>query len=435
VTLEAIQEAIDNVRAAWRWAVEAARVQDIKDAEAGLAYFYEIQGWFQEGRGAFTAAIARLEEDLRRSDDGETRLVLGQTLTRNSLFHGYLGMQQEALALQQKGVEVLRRAGATNELGFALVILGRLLANTGQFSEGVERCQEGLTMLRETGSCWEIATALNTLGNVFNRQGMRDQAAHHYEEGAHGFEALGDKRGLAVAYTNLGNIAYYRGDYAASEKWHRKSLKIKRQISDRRGVAVSLHNLGEVAYRRQRYAEAQRLFEESLELSRETDYRLCAAESLNLLGDTACAQEAYSRARRHYRASLNISERTDNVNQIATSLSRLGRVSAALGEIERSRGYFERALQLPVAPPWVPNTLIDLLDLLIAQEAYREALEIAALVREHPASRTEAQEQAELFITRLRSHLPPDEAGAVIQRGRQRDLEQMVRRVQAYLGR
>ena len=58
--LEEIQREIDNVRAAWQWAVEHKREEEIAGAAHALWFFYDTRGWYTEGEQAFRAPAEAL---------------------------------------------------------------------------------------------------------------------------------------------------------------------------------------------------------------------------------------------------------------------------------------------------------------------------------------------------------------------------------------
>jgi predicted ATPase len=45
----AVAAEIDNIRAAWRWALSHTSLHELSQAADSLAHFYDISGWFQEG--------------------------------------------------------------------------------------------------------------------------------------------------------------------------------------------------------------------------------------------------------------------------------------------------------------------------------------------------------------------------------------------------
>jgi predicted ATPase/DNA-binding SARP family transcriptional activator len=53
---------IENVRTAWNWMVDQGRIDDIDRSPGGLAEFYRIRAWLQEGEESFARAAHKLAE-------------------------------------------------------------------------------------------------------------------------------------------------------------------------------------------------------------------------------------------------------------------------------------------------------------------------------------------------------------------------------------
>ena len=63
---------IDNVRAAWRWAVERGQIEVIKRCLTALWFAGETRGWYHEVEQAFDQAAARLRGELGLTTADET---------------------------------------------------------------------------------------------------------------------------------------------------------------------------------------------------------------------------------------------------------------------------------------------------------------------------------------------------------------------------
>ncbi|HET9223227.1 MAG TPA: BTAD domain-containing putative transcriptional regulator, partial [Roseiflexaceae bacterium] len=56
-----IRDELDNIRAAWHWVVQEARIDHLARGAPGLVAFYTITGLFQEGERAFDLAATRVQ--------------------------------------------------------------------------------------------------------------------------------------------------------------------------------------------------------------------------------------------------------------------------------------------------------------------------------------------------------------------------------------
>ena len=64
----AVEAEIDNIRAAWQWAIELAKVTDIQKADETLDMFFQFQGRYLEGVTAFERAPAPRVETGKRTN-------------------------------------------------------------------------------------------------------------------------------------------------------------------------------------------------------------------------------------------------------------------------------------------------------------------------------------------------------------------------------
>ncbi|MDQ4078412.1 MAG: helix-turn-helix domain-containing protein, partial [Chloroflexota bacterium] len=98
---------IDNVRAAWEWAVERGRLRDIQRSSEALHWYCEFQSWFREGETLFQHATERLSRlspvsgppgDVQAANgEAEQGQVLGQVLADQGYVASRLGKFDQAL--------------------------------------------------------------------------------------------------------------------------------------------------------------------------------------------------------------------------------------------------------------------------------------------------------------------------------------------------
>jgi predicted ATPase/DNA-binding SARP family transcriptional activator len=62
---------IENIRAAWRWAVERGQINSLDQALESLFHFYDMRSWFQEGAEMFGLAAASLAGEQGGEEAGE----------------------------------------------------------------------------------------------------------------------------------------------------------------------------------------------------------------------------------------------------------------------------------------------------------------------------------------------------------------------------
>lgn len=115
---------------------------------------------------------------------------------------------------------------------------------------------------------------------------------------------------------------------------------------------------------------------------------------------------------------------------IATGYMGLAGVATSLKEFAEARRYFrqELAIDLEVGHRrWQTDTILNITQLLVAQDELEWAVELLALIRQHPAIMSVNRDRAEQRLTQLQAELSPDVFAAAVERGQARDLETSVK--------
>jgi len=352
--LEEIGREIENVRVAWRWAVEQGKTKEIGKSLDSLCRFYDMRSWFEEGEATFRHAVARLAGKKatvgHRPERSEgSALVLGEVLARQGRLCLRLGLNKKARDILQQSVDILRHLDAQHEMAFSLIYLGSATYGLGKYALAKQLHQQSLAIYRE----------------------------------------IGDRSGMAISLLHLGTAVEQLGEHTGARRLYRESLALFREIGDRWGTARALNNLGNAAYYLQQYTEAKQLYQESLTVRREINDQLGIASSLNNLGEAAYA----------------------------------------LGEYHESKQYFHAALKAARDRSLAPVTLHVLVWIatLLAKEGEKErALELLTLTLHHPAVFSAAKEDAEHLLAELASQLPPQVVAMARERGKARELEEVV---------
>jgi tetratricopeptide (TPR) repeat protein len=333
---------IDNVRAAWRWAVEGLKLAEIEQSLKSLYLFYYARGWVQEGHSAFQRALAGLE-----GKEGRGEGIVGRLLTRLARFSWRLARHQEARELLQRSLAVWERleaAGEPNvsgERAFRLFSLSVVLRGDGEHEHARELCQESLALYRQADNRPGVAMALKHQGIISGAMGSLEEAERQLGEALALYREIGDPYGTANTLNDLGVVAGRLGHMAQCRQMHSECLAVRRQIEDLWGVGTSLNNLGYLAYLDQEYAEAKAYLSESLAIQRQIGDRYHIANCLCNLGAAAAALGERRDALGHLYQALGIA---DEIEVRPLMLEALGEIGAllAVGETDEK----ERAVEL-----------------------------------------------------------------------------------------
>ncbi|MCI0397212.1 MAG: tetratricopeptide repeat protein [Chloroflexi bacterium] len=441
-TLDAINEELENVRIAWRWAVQQNNLQAIRHSMETLFTFYDVRSWAREGEETFSAAAAGVRA-LYEAENGlaipgpaasndELAALLGQLRARQGRFYHRLGDYVGAREILADCLETFQKLALPEEIIFTLNQLGQIAYRMGEYPEADRLCQESLTLCRELDDRWGMVSALETMGHVAEESGKYTEARQFCQEGLEISRQIGDRRGTATFLNGLGYVLWRLGDYDEAWRLCQESLAIYREIGDRRGIALALKNVGNVAYNIERYSEASEYYLEGLALCREIGYQWGIGAFLNNLGNMAWELGDHNEARQLCLESLEIWRRTGNLWGMAGTLDTLGNVVEEMGNANEARAYFCEALEIAwdiQAAPMALEVLAGMTKLLAREGQQAEALEILTFVLHHPAVDTDAIDKAEPLLADLLSHFDPAEAIAIQERGKAQQLEQLVARM------
>ncbi len=387
-SLAEIHAEIENVRAAWQYAVAHTKEDALEKSIFGLLRFYERRSWFQEGLNVFGKAAASLEASFGPLDQvmGRRAIIMSMLLSQQGWYAHRLGRSEEAMSLLQKSLVILRRQGVRWELAKVLNESGVVAYRAGDYVGARRLYEESLAVCRQLGNRRELAVALSNLGNVCRAMGEYEQAKKFLRESVDVFRERGDQYSMAVSLNNLGEVFRALGDRLQARACYRQGLAIRREIGDRMGIAVSLTNLAGVAQVLGEYEDSLQLARESLEIFVELDNQRESAYPIHIMGLVARDLEDYDEALACYRQAIEISMKTRN-----------------------------RAKVLDI--------LKDVAFLLVKRGELKQAATLAAMVLHHSATQRETGRNAEAILSELEARLPPAVVAECRERGEAHTLE------------
>ncbi len=450
--LAEIGQEIDNIRAAWNWAVEKDKMSQIDRSLASLCDFYSIRCRFQEGKAVFEKAVA----DLPNSTDTPSQGIRGKLLARLGVFYFGLGFLRSAKELLQESLAIARDLEDRSEMAFCLNVLGMIIPPRGQdYSEKKNLVQESLTLSREIGDQVGIAYALYNLGMMAEFQERYREAKEHYQESLAISREIGHADRMAYVLDRLGRITFAQGEYAESEVYYQESLALFKEVSDPFGTALALGGVAwNLAWGRgeARLAEAKSLFEESLIICREIGDPWVIGNRLARLGQICNELGEHRVAQQYALEGLKIAKEirlSSSASIFRRFLRVLGDAAAGLGDFQIARQYLYQSLKLAIDGKLFSPALATLVSLaklltkedILAKEGIlareevlatdygdienaknAQALELLTLVIHHPASWQMYKDQAVRLVAELATGLPPQVVAAAQERGVARDL-------------
>jgi tetratricopeptide (TPR) repeat protein len=475
----------ENVRAAWKWAMEQEQIDRLDRAMEGLARFYWRRGRYQEGEAAFRAAVDGLTAGVGPPSmapdgggpPGHRLRVLARAVAWHAYFSRALGRwplrRRERVAwLQEQSLALLQRpelAGQDTRAERALITyhMGHTI-----FMSDHERArrlfEESLALYRALDDPWGAATVLHWLGNAAEFRGAYADARAALEESLEISRALGDQEGMAWVMADLAWLAVDQGRFEEGERLARESMARTQALGDPEGIGYGLMTLGgalekvgkfaearsvleecwlafeELGYRSfvtsvqavqssiklhlGRYGEARDHAEKSLSLARERDLQFRVGYALVTLGSVALVDEAYAKAKELLREGLAVYRGIKMPADAGWAHAVLAYAARGLGEPDQIGHHLRQALQAVTKTGSVPTLLWTLpaAALLVADRGADErAVELYALASRYGlvANSHWFEDVAGRHVAAVAASLPPDAVTAAQERGRARDLD------------
>lgn len=314
-----VEQEIDNIRAAWNWAIQNTNVDVINNALEGLYFFYNSKSRYVDGKEDMTKAIKKLILHFRNQNN----LTIGRLLSALGAFQSRLSLYDAARDSLLESLRIAKVFEAVDEYAFIHNNLGFISLMQSNFNEAIALLEQSLYEYKTVKDEWGIALSLNQLGIVYYRLGDFKKAKQYYEESLVIRKKLGDYIGIAGSLSNLANIYHDQGEFEKALFMQRESLQIKRELGDRRGIAITLNNMGNALCEVGDFQGSKRAHEESLALRRDIgDLRGVAFSYVNL-GFLNLVQNNLEQAQKYYEDSLAIRRELSDQQGICSCLTNL----------------------------------------------------------------------------------------------------------------
>ncbi len=458
VVLDEIQAEVENVRAAWNWAVEQGPVEALESAMEGLFRFCWLRSHFQEGEEAFRRAAEHLQaRELHGPTSEPTPMekVCMKALARQGAFCTVLGRYHLARELLQNSLGLARQWEARAEIAFCLKFLGNGVWGQGNHVAADHLYRESLEVSQAIDDHLAMAEALERLGWLTSiLKGDYLTAQRYFQQSLDLMRGLENQAGTAVLLDKLGFNAFCAGEYSASEQYYQESLALFKEIGDRFGRAMAVGGLGLVAWGRggARLSEAKQLFEESLTLCRETGHHFEVIYRLGTLGYITNSMGRYEEAPRYFQEALDTARQLGYKAEVSWILAGLGEASLGLENYLAARNYLLEALEttsgtayaLPALISWamllekeadVPAAgVVAGPEVLANHEPKQRAAAILSLVINHPATWQVYRDKADRLLAELEAELPPEVFAAARRRGQAKTVDAVVEEILAAAG-
>jgi predicted ATPase/DNA-binding SARP family transcriptional activator len=262
IILTEINVEMDNLRAAWEWAITAHDLTALIALLPGLSLFYDYASRFQEAFDLFEQTLATLRQHKQL-----TNRLQGLLLSHLGLFAERLGRYAVAVGLARQAQLQFDSAAEVADYAFALSIQGRALERQGLFADAIRCFETSLHLSQTVNDATGIARAFYQLGSAFEGIQEYERAKTFTEESLARRSALGDRRGMAFTLNNLGIINEMLGDYTEASRLYRESLAFFTDLDDIGSTLLPISNLGDVAVALHDFTVGQIYYQRGLEIA------------------------------------------------------------------------------------------------------------------------------------------------------------------------
>lgn len=305
-SLAALEQELDNLRAAWTWAVRQGEEAVLAALIDPLFEFYEVRSLVQEAAERFGLALHALPPGQEPSDRLRVKL-----LNRQARFLARLGKRSEAEVLLQESSTQAQAAGLAREYGLALNYRGLVAQAAGDYPAALALYQASVECCTQAGDQTGLARAHNNLGVINLWAGNLNDAEQHLQKALRLRRQLGNPKAIADSLNNLGILLHERAEYTREAELLREALENYRQLEDGKGIGTILHNLGGVHLALNEFDQARRYLEEALTYRQSDPAGL--GSTLSNLGTVAVRAGDLATAHTHYSDALLVTNQHENV--------------------------------------------------------------------------------------------------------------------------
>jgi predicted ATPase len=386
--VEAMELDVENLRAAWRWAVEIQDWQGITGGLEGMGWYADLRFRFQEGERACRTALERIPAQPNPQ-------LFSALTTWQAHFLGRLEQAESASKLLQ---DELERLGALQEQGCEVRFeRAQVLYELGDLNMYANRenardyYQQSLALFQEIGDNENSGTVLSLLGEVVHHAGEYALAGSLLSQALPLLQTGGEPRRLASNLRWLGFTKIRQGRIDEGESYIRQAIEVRKQIGDLSEAAQSQDDYGTVLAWRGRFPEAIDLLEQCLPLYEELGMHVKVAWVLALLGLINNYIRQYENARLVGLRCIQIASQLDFPRELALGYASQGQTNLGEGKLTEAHKHMLQALKVERSIPQSDELAFTLGHLALAElgidqvdqacQHLREALEIVQKTR------------------------------------------------------
>jgi predicted ATPase len=255
--LNETQRDLNNIRAAWRWAVAQSKVELLRQSASGFRLLVERLGLIKEGLAAMESAIKQLRAPTLSQAVKETRavLLLQQTILLDKT-------TQFGLALRciQEAAQLARSPQTLGQVTYHWALICRQQAN---YEGAQEKFLQARTFFRQAGDRGGQKQVFRGLATLAYSLEDYAKAGEYYEQLYNLTPYEKNTRFKGAIILNLGVIHRMQGHYNEALLYQEKALKLFGQIGEPFWEGLAMVNHALLALHLGNYEQATSYFEQT----------------------------------------------------------------------------------------------------------------------------------------------------------------------------
>ncbi len=390
-----VLEEIDNIREAWKFAVENLLVDKIEKFIEPLYFFYDEKARYQEGKLIFEMA----ENKLRELKGEDFILLYSKIISRLGSFYLSTGFYKEADEYLKKGMEVFKKFDSKRELAIVYSRLGGISYYLGDYKKAEEFFRVGLEIAKKINNEYEVSGFINNIGVIYLQTQKYDRAKELFEKSLEICKKINYKKGIAIAFENLGLIFHYNGEYEKADEFIKKSLELEIELENILGIANTYNNLGLNYKYMKDYTRARENYEKAFKMRQNIGDRMGIAISLHNLASLSIEQGNYDDAENFSRKALELYKELNSAEGEIEALYILGDIFIKRKEPDKAVKYIydslKKSMELNIET-YVKYGLLNSAYFFIMKENYETALKILIYLKEKYEKEFEKEVESKL---------------------------------------
>ncbi|HWQ11263.1 MAG TPA: tetratricopeptide repeat protein, partial [Roseiflexaceae bacterium] len=338
---EALTRQLDNIRAAYDWAVAQGLTDLVERCTTGLARLYTIAGYVREGAAVFASAAQRLEPQAAES---AARLTLTRLRVEHMRMLVRLDAYDQILAIAPLVAAAAGDLGALDLAAAAYTCWGEACVRGGDAAQASALLAEAARFAAASGSTAVQVDTLYALAVSHSFASDYRRASEYFAQGLELSRAAGYRRSESRFLNGLGLAEYQHGNYGGAWRYFEQALPMFRALNDRQGEALVLSNLAEAARHIGDYPRCRAYNDLTLRISRAVGDQLNECEALICQALCLSHQGEHAGALALSRQALQLAEALGARIVRSRALTAAGAVLLAAGQLAEAEARYEEAL-------------------------------------------------------------------------------------------